>query len=128
MNFFQFLSSVVGCLLLFLAVKSFNERFSFLISVSFGLMMLLFICFKITPIFEFLQELASTAGIQNKYFAIILKCLSVCYLGEFVVGICKDCGQSGWGDKVELACRCTLLVTAIPLFEEFLDVIKGMLK
>jgi stage III sporulation protein AD len=61
-------------------------------------------------------------------FEVVIKGLAVCYLGETTISFCKDCGQPGWGDKVELACRCTLLVLAIPLCKEFLDVILGLLK
>lgn len=128
MNIYQLLISVAACLLIFLVLKSVNERFAVFVSIGGAILILFYVVSKLTSVFAFIQHLAESAGIKNQYFETVVKGLAVCYLGEFTVSSCKDCGQSGWGDKVELACRCTLLVLAIPLFEDFLDVIVGLLE
>ena len=128
MSIYQLLAVISACLLLYLLLKSFNERFAVFASVAGAVLILLFICTKLTSVFTFVHHLAESSGINNGYFNVILKGITVCYLGEFTVGACKDCGQSGWSDKVELACRCTLLVLAIPLFEDFLGVLVGLLE
>jgi stage III sporulation protein AD len=128
MSIYHLLAMVVACLLVYLLLKGINERFAVFVSVSGAVLILFYVCAKLSSVFTFIQHLAESAGVNNQYFKAVLKGLAVCYLGEFTVSSCKDCGQSGWGDKVELACRCTLLVLAIPLFEEFLDVIIGLLE
>lgn len=128
MNIVQLLASVIACLLIFLLLKVFNERFAVFASIGGAILVLFYVCTKLSSVFTFIHHLADSAGINNTYFQAVLKGLTVCYLGEFTVSTCKDCGQSGWGDKVELACRCTLLVLAIPLFEDFLEMLMGLLK
>ncbi len=128
MNIVQLLASVIACLLIFLLLKAFNERFAVFASIGGAILVLFYVCTKLSSVFTFIHHLADSAGINNTYFQAVLKGLTVCYLGEFTVSTCKDCGQSGWGDKVELACRCTLLVLAIPLFEDFLEMLMGLLK
>ncbi len=128
MSIYQLLAAVSACLLLYLLLKSFNERFAVFASVAGAVMILLFICTKLSSVFTFVRHLAESGGVNNDYFNVILKGIAVCYLGEFTVSACKDCGQNGWSDKVELACRCTLLVLAIPLFEDFLAVLIGLLE
>ena len=128
MNIYQLLAAVIACLLAYLVLKNFNEKFSVFASAAGAVLILYYVCTKLSSVFTFIQHLSESAGINNDYFNVVLKGLAVCYLGEFTVSTCKDCGQSGWGDKVELACRCTLLVLAIPLFEDFLDVVVGLLK
>ncbi len=128
MSIYQLLASVIACLLLYLLLKSFHERFAVFATVAGAVLILFYVCTKLTSVFTFINHLADSAGINNGYFEVVIKGLAVCYLGEFTVSTCKDCGQSGWSDKVELACRCTLLVLAIPLFEDFLDVIVGLLE
>ncbi|MBQ8894249.1 MAG: stage III sporulation protein AD [Clostridia bacterium] len=128
MNIYQLLASVVACLLIYLILKGFNERFAVYVSIAGAILILFYVCTKLASVFGFIQHLANSAGIENQYFEAVIKGLAVCYLGEFTVSACKDCGQSGWSDKVELACRCTLLVLAIPLFEDFLQVILGLLE
>lgn len=128
MSILQLLASVIACLLIYLLLKAFNERFAVFASIAGGIFVLFYVSAKLSSVFTFVQHLADSAGINNTYFQTVLKGLTVCYLGEFTVSACKDCGQSGWGDKVELACRCTLLVLAIPLFEDFLEMVVGLLK
>lgn len=128
MSIFQLLASVVACLLAYILLRSFNERFAFFVSIAGAIMIAFYVATKMVSVFAFVHHLADQIGINNRYFKTLIKGLSVCYLGEFTASACKDCGQNGWCDKVELACRCTLLVLAIPLFEEFLRIIVGLLE
>ncbi len=128
MTIYQLLMTVVGGLLLYIIVRNINERYSVFISLSGAVILLYFVCTELSSVFSFIDRLGARVHIDNKYFSAVLKGLAVCYLGEFAVSICKDCGQAGWGDKVELACRCTLLVLAIPLFEDFLEVITRLME
>lgn len=128
MNIYQFLACVVACLVLYLFLKGINERFAVFITVAGAVLILVYVLTKLSSVFSFIQHLANSAGINNSYFEVVIKGLAVCYLGEFTVSSCKSCGQNGWGEKVELACRCTLLVLAIPLFEDFLEIILGLLE
>lgn len=128
MSIYQLLAAVIACLIAFLLLKNFNEKFAVFATIAGAALILFYVCTKLSSVLDFIQHLSDSAGINNTYFRVVLKGLAVCYLGEFTVSTCRDCGQSGWADKVELACRCTLLVLAIPLFEDFLDVIVGLLE
>ena len=128
MNIYQLLAAVLACLMIYLVVRGINERCAVYVSLAGATVLLFYVCARISPIFGFIHHLAESAGVKNEYFQAVMKGLAVCYLGEFVIGICKDCGQAGWGDKVEIACRCALLVVAIPLFEDFLEIIMGLLE
>ncbi len=128
MSIYQLFAAVGAILAIYLILKSFNERFAVYVSLAGAVVLMLYICMKLSAVFSFVRHLAESISISNEYFGVILKGLAICYLGEFTVSTCKDCGQGGWGDKVELACRCTLLVLAIPLFEDFLDIIVRMLE
>ena len=128
MTIYGLLAGMMACLLLYLIVRSFNERFAVFVTVGGTLMVLFFVCSKLTSVFSFAKELSEQIGVESKYFKVILKGLGICYLSEFSVGLCKDCGQGGWADKIEMACRCALLVLAIPLFEDFLKVVLSLLE
>ena len=128
MSIYGLLTVVIASLLVFLVIKSVNERYAVFITLGGGLLLLFFICSKISTIFLYLRELSVRIGVENEYFSIILKCLGISYVAEFTAGFCKDCGQHNWAEKLELACRCVLLVLAIPLFEDFLNVIMKLLE
>lgn len=128
MSIYQLLGGVIAGLIVFLLLKTVNERFAVLVAVAGVVLILGYVLTKLTSVFVFIDHLANSAGINNQYFEAVIKGLAVCYLGEFTISSCKSCGQNGWGDAVEVACRCTLLVLAIPLFEDFLEVILGLLE
>ncbi len=128
MNIYQLLIAILACLMSYLLLRGINERFAVFASLAGALFILFYVCTRLTSIFTFITHLSESAGVNNEYFEVVLKGLAICYLGEFTVSACKDCGQSGWGDKVEIACRCSLLILAIPLFEDFLAVITGLLE
>ena len=128
MTVFQLMAAVIVCLISGLLLKSFNERFAVYISLAGIVIVLGFVLIKLSSVFAFIYQLAEDAGIKSDYFQVVIKGLAVCYLGEFTTSACKSGGQNGLGDAVELACRCTLLVLAIPLFEDFLAIIVGMLE
>lgn len=128
MTIYQLLITVIGALLLLILVKNVNDKYTVFISLAGAIILLLFVCTELSSVIAFIDQLGVRANINNKYFSAVIKGLAVCYLGEFTSSICKDCGQAGWSDKVEMACRCTLLVIAIPLFEDFLDVIMHLME
>lgn len=128
MSIYQLLACVIACLVLFLLLKGINERFAVFVTAAGAILIFVYVLTKLSSVFLFIDHLADSAGISNGYFEAVIKGLAVCYLGEFTVSSCKSCGQNGWGDMVELACRCTLLVLAIPLFEDFLEILLGLLE
>ena len=128
MTIYSLLTALLVCLLLYLIVRSFNERFAVFVTIGGTLLVLIFICSQLSSVFLFANKLSERIGVESKYFKVILKGLSICYISEFAVGFCKDCGQSNWADKVEMACRCVLLVLAIPLFEDFLSIVLRLLE
>ena len=128
MTIYQLLFWIIGAVILHLLIRNFNEKYAVFISLGCGILIIFFICQKLFPIVGFLEKLRDAAKIKNQYFEVILKGIAICYLSEFAMGICKDCGLQGWVDKIELACKCAILVMSVPLLEEFLEVIVGLMK
>ncbi len=128
MSIYQLLGGVIAGLILFLLLRTVNERFGVFVVMAGVVMILVYVLTKLSSVVSFIDHLAESAGVNNRYFEAVIKGLAVCYLGEFTISSCKSCGQNGWGDAVEVACRCTLLVLAIPLFEDFLNILLGLLE
>lgn len=128
MTVYHLLFFIVAAAIIYLLIRGFNEKYAVFISLACGIIIIFFICQKLFPIFDFMQRLSVLAKINNQYFDIILKGIAICYLSEFTIGICKDCGLLGWIEKIEIACRCAILVLSIPLLEDFLKIISGLMK
>ncbi len=128
MNIYQLCAGVVASLLIYLVVKSTQDKFASVILIAGGLLILLFIVEKIPPLIKFAYQLATYAEVNEIYFRTVLKAIAICYLSEITSGICKDFGAVTWADKIVLACRCSMLIVALPLFEEFLALVTRFLK
>ncbi len=128
MSIFQLCAGAIGVLLIYLFFKNAQEKFASMLLIAGGILILLFVVQKLPPLLTFADQLAEYAHINETYFSSVLKSLAVCYLGELTAGACKDFGVAGWGEKIELACRCSLLIIALPLFEDFLSLLTEMLK
>ena len=119
--------SVVGisicALILIVSIKEANSQYAVLIAIAASVIILLYVITQLSVVTEFIDNLATRAGIDNQYFKIILKSLGICYLCEFGCSLCRDAGQNALATKMELACKCSVLVISLPLFSDILELI-----
>ena len=74
-----------------------------------------------------LSKFASESGLGPLYFGIILKVLAVSYIADFAAALCRDAGEELMASRVEMAGRVLILVSALPIVREVLDVIRTLL-
>ncbi len=119
--------SVVGisicALILIVSIKDTNSQYTVLIAIAASVIILLYVITQLSVVTNFIDDLAVRAGIDNQYFEIILKALGICYLCEFGSSLCRDAGQNSLATKMELACKCSVLVISLPLFSDILELI-----
>ena len=82
-----------------------------------------FVCTQLGSVIDFINTLASKAGIDEQYIGIILKCIGVCFLGDFAAGICRDCGENTLANNSEIVCKCSIIVIALPMYIDIFNLI-----
>ncbi len=100
-----------------LVVKKHNPETALIISISAGILILLAVFGKISPISDEIRALLQNTNISSDYVTILLKTLGICFICQFTADSCKDAGESAIASKVEFAGRVAILVIALPLFE-----------
>jgi len=70
---------------------------------------------------EYLESYLPAAGIGETRLKVLLKSLGICFLSQLAADACRDVGQSAIAGKVELAGRMAVLLSALPLFGELLE-------
>ncbi len=108
-------------------VKPIKNDFALLIGVVSGIIIILFVINYVSGIFTTLKMIVSETGVNGSLFSLILKIVGVGYLAEFTAGICSDAGVAGLGDKVLLGAKIVLLTMALPILNNILDIILGLL-
>lgn len=110
-------AAVIAAVLL----KKYSAEFSFVISVCAVSAIVLYVLACVVPSFDSIGSLFSKTGMSSDYLKIMFKCVGICFLTEFSCDCCKDASQAALSNAVLTAGRICVLMTALPLFNEFLD-------
>lgn len=118
--------SLVTCVAVMI-VKPIRNDFAVLLSVVGGIIIILFVMQYVSEIFSTLHFIVNETGLSNSLFSLILKIVGIGYLTEFTVGVCADSGVGGLGDKVLLGGKIVILAMALPIINNILEIIIGLL-
>lgn len=115
--------SVMICLLL----RKTNPEFSLVVALISGIFIFSIIILHLTPILSTLENYAADMNLNNVYFVAVIKALGICYIVQLASDTCRDAGYTAIASKIELAGKIAILVIALPLFENLLNIAKGLL-
>lgn len=117
---------IVASVLLLLLRKE-RPELSIGLTLVAGLTLFFMILPRLSQVVSAFASLASESGLGPLYFGIILKVLAVSYIADFAAALCRDAGEELMASRVEMAGRVLILVSALPIVREVLDVIRTLL-
>lgn len=110
-----------------LIVRPVRSDFSIIIAIVGGIIIIFMIIGYLTDIFSSLNGIIKFTGLNSDLYKLLLKIIGVGYLIEFTASICNDTGNASLGDKVLLGGKIVILVMALPIITNILDIIMGLL-
>ncbi len=110
-----------------LIVKSVRNDFAIMIAITGGIVILVMVLSYLTGIFDTMKEIVNMSGISSSLYTLILKIVGIGYLIEFTAGLCSDTGNSGLGDKVLLGGKIIILIMALPIVTNIMQIIMELL-
>lgn len=108
-------------------VRPIRSDFSIFIAMAGGIIIICLIINYLTEIFSTFKALVSMAGINSGIYGLLIKIMGIGYLIEFTAGICNDTGNSFLGDKVLLGGKIIIMVMALPIVLNIIEIITGIL-
>lgn len=108
-------------------VRPIRSDFAVIIGLVGGLIILFMVINYLATIFEVFKEIIGITGLNSSLYTLLLKIIGVGYLIEFTAGICSDTGNSSLGDKVLLGGKIIILVMALPIITNILQIIMELL-
>ena len=108
-------------------VKPIRSDFFFFFSIVGGLIILFMVIDYLSSVFETFRNIIGITGLNSNLYTLLLKIIGVGYLIEFTAGICSDTGNSSLGDKVLLGGKIIILVMALPIITNILQIIMELL-
>lgn len=122
---------IIGlCLIVTIICKVFersNREYSFLIMLISIAFILLFTVSYISPIMSKIREVFALTEVSNEYLTIMCKAIGMCYLTQLGCDYCKDANENALCSELEIAGKVSLLIIALPLFSNLIDIVKELL-
>ena len=97
------------------------------VSIAGGVIVLLMFVDSLGQVIQGFSSIVSKSGIRSEVFASLLKIIGIGYLTEFAAGICTDAGNGSMAQKVTLAGKVVILVLALPIIDNLIQIIVGIL-
>ena len=97
-----------------------------IVSVAGGLIILLMFVDALSGVISNMWEIVNRTGIRSEVFSALLKIIGIGYLTEFAAGICKDADNESMAQKVVLAGKVIILVLALPIVNNLIEIVAGI--
>lgn len=110
-----------------LIVKQIKPEISVVITIAGGILMVLMLVDSLTSIFSAFNKLIEKTGLSAGLFSTILKIVGVGYITEFSANLCYDAGASSIADKILFGGKIIILVLAIPIVTNIIEIISGLM-
>ena len=107
------------------ALKKYSPEISIVIAIAAGAILVVSILSRTMPVVRSLQQLTDSIGLDPQYGVVLMKTIGICFLCQFTSDACKDAGQNALAAKVELAAKIAVLLLALPLMENILQMTAG---
>ncbi len=110
-----------------MVVKPVKSDFAILIGIAGGLIIIAMIVNYFTGILSSIKDIIGVTGLNSSLYTILLKIIGIGYLIEFSAGICSETGNPGLGDKIMLGGKLVIMVMALPIVTNILNIIMELL-
>ena len=108
-------------------VRPVRFDFSIIIGIAGGLIIIAMIINYFTGIISTLKDIIGITGLNSSIYTILLKIIAIGYLIDFSAGICSETGNSWLGDKIILGGKVVIMVMALPIITNILNIIMELL-
>lgn len=130
MSVTDLLTAVAGVLLcagvLSTVLRTHRPELAMGLSLLAGVLVLGVVLSRLTPFLTALRRMLAAGGLSEDAFSVVLRGVGVCLLTQLTADVCRDAGQSALAGKAELAGRVLLLLIAVPLYQQILTLILGL--
>ncbi|MBQ8444413.1 MAG: stage III sporulation protein AD [Clostridia bacterium] len=117
---------IITCIATIL-IKPIRSDFSIFIAIAGGLIIIFMIINYLTGIFATFSNIVNLTGLNGSIYTFLIKIIGIGYLIEFTAGICSDTGNSSLGDKILLGGKIVIMVMALPIVINILEIIMEIL-
>lgn len=125
MEWIKLVGMVLVSVVLIAVLKQYNPVYAILAALACCTILFVSAMGQFVPLVEYVSQLAQR--ISTTDILPVLKAVGIVLLAQIARDVCKDAGQNALAGQVELAARVLVMVAALPLFQQLLELISGLL-
>lgn len=126
----ELLVTAVGLLLcgalLSAVLRSQRPELAVCLSLLAGALVVGLLLGQLTPLISALRRMTALGGVGENRLGVVLRGAGICLVTRLAADTCRDAGDTALAGKAELTGRILLLLLAVPLYEEILTLIVGV--
>lgn len=127
MNITAIAAFAVVAAVLAVMLRQYKPEYSIVLSVAAGVLLLMFAVSAAAPIVEKINEIMDKSATVSQYGGVLIKGLGICLISQLACDACTDAGEISLASKAELAGKIAMVLVALPLFDDILDVVVKLL-
>ena len=113
--------------ILCIVIKKDRPEMANFVAITAGIIILLSVVMKLSFIIEGIESLANKVNIPSMYISLIIKLIGICYIIEFAVSICNDCGEKNIATKLEFGGKIIIMTMSFPILLSIVDTIISLI-
>ena len=110
-----------------LVIKKDRPEMANFIAITAGVIILLSVVMKLSFVVDGVQSLADKVNIPAMYVSLIIKLIGICYIIEFAVSLCNDCGEKNIASKLEFGGKIIIMTMSFPILLSIVDTIINLI-
>ncbi len=126
MNSIQICMLAVAGITAITVIKKWNSDFLPLLRVALTVLLTTVALSRIAPLTAYLKQLTELTGVTESA-EFLFKALGIAWLTQCCADVCKESGEGGAANGVELAGKLEILLLSLPLLNKLLEVVGQLL-
>lgn len=110
-----------------LVLKPQNNHFSIVLTLIVSIILFLIITPFLKEVIDFFNIFSKYIDFKTLYLDVVLKIISISYICEMAVDICKDAGINAIASKIEFGGKILIMVLSLPIISEVLKTVVTIL-
>lgn len=127
MEFIKFATCAVVFCIVIMVVKNQEKQIGILLSIACSIILAMSVLSSAVSAFQQLSTVFEMAKIDTTLFESVLKIVGIAYIAELAGSVCEEAGTAMLASKVRIFGKITVLLQTIPLIENFITIVGGLL-
>ena len=128
MDAFRIAGMAVATAVLSLTLKSIRPELGMQTALAGGAVILLYAAAELSGLIAGVNAMMKEAGLDLPVTGLVFRLTGIAFISQTAADICRDCGESSMAGRIETGGRLAVLIVALPLFSDVLELASELIR